>query len=94
MPLRANSKTSTKDPKKSARAFLGSVPYGYAIPDGKLVIDPKEIKIVRHIMALHQKGVSFNAIAKTLTAQKVPSKTGRQWNDKTVARIIRRTKLE
>lgn len=94
VPLRANNKTSAKDPKKPARAFWGSIPYGYTVLDGKLVIDPKEIKIVRKITALHQKGVSFNTIAKTLTEQKVPSKTGRRWNDKTVARIIRRTKSE
>lgn len=94
VPLRANNKASVNDPKKPARAFWGSIPYGYTILDGKLVIDPKEIKVVRKIMALHQKGVSFNTIAKTLTTQKVPSKTGRRWNDKTVARIIRRTKPE
>lgn len=94
VPLRANNKASASDPKKPARAFWGSIPYGYTVLDGKLVVDPKEIKIVRKIMALHQKGVSFNTIAKTLTAQKVPSKTGRRWNDKTVARIIRRTKPE
>lgn len=94
VPLRANNKASAQDPKKPSRAFWGSIPYGYTILDGKLVIDPKEIKIFRKIMALHKKGVSFNTIAKTLTAQKVPSKTGRRWNDKTVARIIRRTKPE
>lgn len=94
VPLRANNKVTANDPKKPARAFWGAIPYGYTVLDGKLVIDPKEIKIVRKILAFHKKGMSFNTIAKTLTAEKIPSKTGRRWNDKTVARIIRRTKSE
>lgn len=92
IPLRTNYKTTPDDPKKPNRAFRGAIPYGYNSLDGNLVIDPKETKTVRKILALHQKGMSFNTIAKTLTAEKIPSKTGRRWNDKTVARIIRRTK--
>lgn len=94
VPLRANNKATANAPQKPARAFWGAIPYGYNNLDGKLVIDPRELKIVRKILALHKKGMSFNGIAKTLTAEKIPSKTGRRWNDKTVKRIIKRTKLE
>lgn len=94
LPLRSNLKAKTSNSKKPRRLVWGSTPYGYAHLDGMLVIDPKETKVVRIIIALHQKGISFNSIAKTLTAQKIPSKTGRRWNDKTVARIIRRTNYD
>jgi len=94
VPLRANKKAIPDDPEKPQRAFWGAIPYGYNVLDGKLVLDPRETKIVRKILALHQKGMSFNAIAKKLTQEKIISKTGRRWNDKTVAAIIRRTKSE
>lgn len=92
--LRANSKEQKADPKKPQRAFWGSIPYGFNVLDGQLVVDPKETKVIRKIMAMHSKGVSFNAIAKSLTQDKIPSKTGRKWSDKTIAAIIRRTKPE
>lgn len=90
VPLRSNKKTNTNDPAKPQRAFRGAIPFGYSILDGELVVDPREIKIVRKILALHQKGMSFNAISKFLSSQKIPSKLGKNWNDKTVASIIRK----
>lgn len=40
VPLRANNKASANDPKKPARAFWGSIPYGYTVLDGKLEVPP------------------------------------------------------
>jgi DNA invertase Pin-like site-specific DNA recombinase len=90
VPLRSNQKTTASDTQKPQRTFQGGIPYGYNILDGKLVIDPREIKIVRQILALHQKGMSFNAISILLSNQKIPSKLSKRWNDKTVASIIRK----
>jgi hypothetical protein len=90
VPLRTNKKTTTEGSVKPQRAFWGAIPYGYTPLDGKLVIDPKEIKIVRKILVLHQKGTSFNAISIFLNNQKIPSKLGKRWSDKTVASIIRK----
>jgi hypothetical protein len=90
VPLRANKKSIADDPAKPQRAFWGPIPYGYSVLDGKIVVDPKEIKIVRKILALHQKGMSFNAISKWLNNEKVPSKLGKRWSDKTVASVIRK----
>jgi hypothetical protein len=94
MLLRPNKKVSGLDPKRPHRAFWGAIPYGRSLLDGQLVIDPKETKIVRKILALHRKGMSFNGIAKKLTKEMIPSKTGRNWNDKTIAAITRRTNNE
>lgn len=90
IPLRANKKAIAKNPIRPKRAFWGAIPYGYAVLDGKVVVDPREIKIVRRILALHQKGMSFNATAIWLNNQKVPSKLGKQWSDKTIASIVRK----
>ena len=90
VPLRTNKKSTEHNAKKPQRTFRGGIPYGYNILDGKVVTDPREIKIVRKILALHQKGMSFNAISILLTNQKIPSKLGKRWNDKTVASIIRK----
>lgn len=90
IPLRANRKATVDHSKKPQRAFWGQIPYGYNILDGKVVVDPREIKIVRKILDLHQKGTSFNAISIWLNSQKIPSKLNKKWSDKTVASIIRK----
>lgn len=92
--LRSNTKANPDQPKKPQRAFWGAIPYGFSLLDGKLIVDGKETKVVRRILNLHQKGMSFNAIAKTLSAENIPSKIGKKWSDKTIAAIIRRTKTE
>ncbi len=78
------------DPQKPQRAFWGQVPYGYNILDGVVIVDPREIKIVRKILIHHQNGTSFNAISKWLNSQKIPSKLNKKWSDKSVASIIRK----
>ena len=93
VPLRTNQKTTDADPKKPGRAFRGAIPFGQNVLDGKLVVDAKEVKVVRKILAYNQKKMSFNAIAKQLNMDRIPSKLGRKWSDKMVAAIIRRTKL-
>jgi len=90
IPLKASSKAKPDAAERPQRAFYGAIPYGYSVLDGKLLVDPREIKIVRKILAQRQKGMSFNAIAKWLNSQKVPSKFNKSWSDKTVASIIRK----
>ena len=42
------------------------IPFGFKIVDGKLIEEPNEQAVIRQIMSLHDKGYSFNAIAKEL----------------------------
>ena len=93
VPLRTNKKTTDADPEKPGRAFRGAIPFGQNVLDRKLVVDAKEVKVFRKILAYNQKKMSFNAIAKQLNMDRIPSKLGRKWSDKMVAAIIRRTKL-
>ncbi len=92
IPLRASKKATADEPQKPKRTFWGQIPYGYNILDGKVVVDPREIKTVRKILDFHQKSTSFNAISKWLNSQKIPSKLNKKWSDKTVASIIRKHK--
>jgi hypothetical protein len=94
IPLRANKKAKELGVAKPKRAFWGGIPYGSCVLDGKVVPNPVEIKVIRRIIALRKKGMSFNAIKKWLNSQKVPSKTGRSWSDKTVASILRKHQSE
>lgn len=94
VPLRANKKASANDAQKPKRTFWGGIPYGCCVLDGQVIPNPVEVKVIRQIVALWQKGMSFNAIKKWLISQKIPSKTGRGWSDKTVASIIRRYESE
>jgi DNA-binding transcriptional MerR regulator len=93
VPLRTNRKATKSVVKKPLRSFWGAIPYGKSVLDGKLVIDPRELKIVRKILALYKKGISFNAISKILNGQNIPSKLGKKWSDKTVASVINKNKI-
>lgn len=91
-PLRPSKKAIVDDTKKPKRTIWGAIPYGYNVLDGKIVVDPKEIKVVRKILDLHQKDMSFNAISRWLSSQKIQTKLNKKWSDKTVASIIRKHK--
>src|SRR5690606_23240364 len=69
---------ATKGPKKnSARsASMRSpvLPFGYDWLDGKLVIDPKEYRVVQKILQLWRKGLNARVIAERLNQQQVPTR--------------------
>lgn len=80
--------------KKPFSILSEIIPYGYCVFDGQVVPNPVEIKVIRQNIAQWQKGMSCNAIKNWLISQKITSKTGRGWSDKTVAAIIRRHQSE
>ena len=58
-------------------------------PDGGLVINNEQAKIVRRIYGEFLEGKSPFAIAKGLTADGIPSPAGKpQWNDLTIKRVL------
>lgn len=66
-----------------------TVPYGYKIENGKLVIEPQEEHIVVRIYERYANGESYLKIAEQLTALGVrytPDKVG--WNKNMVARVL------
>ncbi len=88
--LRTNKKANGTTIKESGRTITGQVPYGYCVIDGALVADPREQKVIQKILELWQSGMAYIAIKRWLNGKKIPSKWRRQWNDKTVAAIIRK----
>lgn len=66
------------------------LPYGYDWLDGKLVVDPKEYRIVQKILRLWRKGQSARVIAEYLNQQQIPSRMAKRWFHSAVNRIINR----
>lgn len=56
----------------------GSIPYGYLrdAAAGTYVMDEETAPVVRRIFAMRSEGLSFNAIAKQLNLEKIPSPAG------------------
>lgn len=58
-------------------------------PDGGLVVNPEQAKIVRRIYGEYLEGKSPFAIAKGLTEDGIPSPAGKpRWNDLTIKRVL------
>jgi hypothetical protein len=84
-------KPKSKDPKVMRP---GTIPYGYAYLEGKLVKDPKEYKTVLKIQKIWRSGKSCSAIAKELNNQKIPTRMGGRWGKAVIARILKRHEEE
>jgi len=91
----------TRERTKSAMAVkrangqrIGTVPYGYDLaPDGaSLVPNESEQAVIADILAKRARGWTLEHIADELTANAIPTKTGKseRWTHQTVARILRR----
>jgi len=72
----------------------GTISFGYAYLEGKLVRDPKEYKIVLQIQKLWREGKSCSAIAAVLNGQKTPTRMGKRWGKSVIARILKRHEEE
>lgn len=64
--------------------------FGMKVEASRHVPHQGEQRIIKKMVALRSKGLSFRAIANHLNEKKIPSKQGGQWNKTTVADIIRR----
>ena len=68
---------------------LRKVPLGYGITDGKIVVDEKELEIVRYIFSYYCKGMSLKALVENLNDRDVVFKeNGVQWNKGRVHHIL------
>lgn len=70
------------------------LPYGYAWLEGKLMVDPREYKVVLKIINLWQTGKSLTAIARLLNDQKVATRMRGKWFHCTIAAIVKRENKE
>jgi len=66
-----------------------TLPYGYRIETGQISVDHAEAEVIRHIYRNYAEGMSYKAIAESLTAEGIrymPDKPA--WNKNMVARIL------
>ena len=61
---------------------------GYRLKDGRYEIVPKEAALVRRIYNEYLAGDGYQAIAKRLTEEGVPSRFGGKWNQSVVSKIL------
>ena len=91
----------TRERTKSAMAVkrangqrVGAVPYGFdlAANGTTLVVNEAEQAVIQDIRVMRSKGMTLEAIAKTLTTRDIPTKTGKssRWTHQAVARILNR----
>jgi len=66
------------------------LPFGYDWLDGKLVVDPKEYRVVQKILNLWRKSQSARVIADQLNQQKISTRMGKRWFHSSVNSIIKR----
>jgi len=90
-----NNRNRQKFNSKTPRVMkAGTIPYGYAYLEGKLVKDPKEYRTVLKIQKLWRSGKSCSAIATILNKQKTPTRMGGRWGKSVIARILKRHEEE
>ena len=79
--------------KRARGQRISRTPYGYDLgPDGiTLVENPAEQAVIRDILAMRDRGMSYPKIARVLTDRGIPTKRGgAHWQHATVAGLIRR----
>ena len=72
----------------------GNTPFGYCYLEGKLVVDPREYKVVLEMYRLWKNGQSLRAISRHLNSQRVPTRFGKSWKHEVVKKIIERHEQE
>ncbi len=75
---------------RSAKGLLGfRRPYGYQYQDGRLFVDEREARVVRHIFREYADGATLHAIAAKLNEEGVPSHQHRQWSKSGLRYMLR-----
>lgn len=88
--LRRAIKCPKKKASRSKQMRSPVLPYGYDWLDGKLVVDPKEYRVVQKILRLWRDGKSARLIADLLNQQSVPTCMGKRWFHSSVNSVIKR----
>ena len=65
-----------------------SMPYGYALKDGEITIDPEEAAVVRQIYDMYLSGASKRVIAKKLNQQGVFNRHREPWMHSSILYIL------
>jgi DNA invertase Pin-like site-specific DNA recombinase len=64
-------------------------------PDGNLVVNPEQAKLVRHIFSLYLQGLTFHGIAKRLESEGYITVTGKSvWHSSTIQQVLTNVKYK
>ena len=64
-------------------------------PDGNLVVNPEQAKLVRHIFSLYLQGLTFHGIAKRLESEGHTTVTGKTvWHSSTIQQVLTNVKYK
>ena len=66
-----------------------SIPYGYTMKNGKLIIDDDEAEVIKRIFDEYRSGMSMYEMAMELVRETIPYCEKKvSWNKNVIARII------
>ncbi len=74
--------------KRAHGEVYNHVPYGYVAQEGSLIPDSSEQAVIARMASLRSDGISYNEIANTLNAERVPTKRHGTWGSQTVKNIL------
>ena len=73
--------------KKSQREVYGTVPYGFSKVGDKLVVNEKEMAVVRQIFEWRKQGWTLTAIANELNKRGIPTKESKKKKPPLISRV-------
>lgn len=77
----------------SGTLIIARVPYGYRKDgDGSLMIDESKASVIRRIFNLYLNGIGARKISAILNNDRIPSPTGKAWNQMTILKMLRQEK--
>lgn len=94
------SENTTWGQRKRFAAGKASVPFGRFLgyvrgPNGEMVVEPKQAKLVRRIYRMYLRGESFHSIKRILEKEKIPSPGGSsKWSMTTIRNILTNEKYK
>lgn len=62
----------------------GSVPFGYRLRNGGLVIDPKAAEVVRLIFKLRADGLTYSKLAEEMNRRQIKAPSGGRWSPSSI----------
>ena len=94
LPMRKQKKGKCSKLKMPDAMTSGTISFGFAYLEGRLVKHPTEYKLVLKIYKLWTSGMSCQAIADYLNNQNIPTRRGKRWGKSVILRIIKRHEEE
>jgi len=94
LTLRNASNRHAQKSKSPVKMRSPVIPFGHAWLEGRLVLEPREYKVVLKIMQLWRSGKTLAAIVDLLNSQNISTRKGKKWFHSSISAIIKRQNEE